>query len=327
MINALPVFVGSSWDDHTRAWRAVTQEIEDRQWLLGAIADSLTRSYGEQSIERFAHEVKCKPQTVWQYAYVYQRFRNYERSENLSWSHHLIASYSDDPASALTEAENKKLTVSGLRLIVKRETERKRLQEKSIIDELRALGKYRAILFKAIVIDPPWPYSDQGSRVSTNNHYDSLSVETLAALPVGDLAARDGCHLYLWVTNAFMRHALTLVDAWGFEEKTIITWVKESREGKLNYGFGHYFRNATEHMIFAVRGNMPTLCHDQSNVLFSGRSRHSQKPESAYRLIERMSPAPYLELFGRRKRRGWVVWGDEVTEGQARTLNQEIQKP
>ncbi len=115
-----------------------------------------------------------------------------------------------------------------------------------------------------------------------------------------------------------MRDAFRLLDAWGFTEKTIITWVKESREGKVNYGFGHYFRNATEHIIFAVCGNMPTLCHDQPNVLFSGRSRHSQKPESAYRLVERMSPGPYLELFGRRRRRGWVVWGDELENRSAK---------
>lgn len=40
-----------------------------------------------------------------------------------------------------------------------------------------------------------------------------------------------------------MRDAFRLLDAWGFEDKTIITWVKESRAGKVNYGFGYYFRN------------------------------------------------------------------------------------
>jgi N6-adenosine-specific RNA methylase IME4 len=73
-----------------------------------------------------------------------------------------------------------------------------------------------------------------------------------------------------------------------------------------------------EHIIFAVRGNLPTLCQDQPNVLFSGRGSHSQKPESAYRLIERMSPPPYLELFGRKRRRNWVVWGDEVKDDTVR---------
>jgi len=318
--DALPLFTGESWADHVTAWKAITKEIEDRQWQLGAIAASLSRLYGEQSIERFAAEVKCHSTTVWQYAQVYQRFENYERSENLSWSHHLVASYSDDPQAALVEAEEKKLSVQGLRLIVRSEQQRQELTDSKLIDEIRALGKFRSIFYKAILLDPPWAYSDQGSRVSTDRHYPTLSVETLAALPIAELAAPDGCHLYLWVTNSFMRDAFTLLDAWGFEEKTIITWVKESNAGKINYGFGHYFRNATEHIIFAVRGNLPTLCNDQANVLFSGRTRHSQKPESAYRLIERMSPAPYLELFGRKARRNWVVWGNEVSDGADQKL-------
>jgi N6-adenosine-specific RNA methylase IME4 len=314
MTTTLPVFVGHTWDEHVNAWKSITKEIEDRQWALGAIADSLTRHYSESSVERFAGDVRCKPSTVWQYAHVYQRFRNYERSENLSWSHHLIASYSDDPKAALIEAEDKKLSVGGLRLIVRGEQDRKALKAPDLVAELRRVGKFRAILFKAILIDPPWPYSDQGSRVSTSRHYETLTIETLLSLPVGELAASGGCHLYLWVTNSFMRDAFRLLDAWGFTEKTIITWVKESGAGKVNFGFGHYFRNATEHMIFAVRGNMPTLCNDQPNVLFSGRARHSQKPESAYRLVERMSPPPYLELFGRKRLRNWTVWGNEEGE-------------
>jgi N6-adenosine-specific RNA methylase IME4 len=312
MTDSLPIFVGSSWDEHVQAWKAVTREIEDRQWMLGAIAESLTRTYGERSVERFALDVGCKAQTVWQYAQVYQRFKNYERSENLTWSHHLVASYSDDPQAALEEAEKKKLSVEGLRLVVRSEQQRREFQAPDLVEELRRLGRFRAILFKAIVVDPPWEYNDQGSRIGASRHYETLSVETLMSLPIAELAAADGCHLYLWVTNSFMRVGLSLLDSWGFEEKTIITWVKESRGGKVNYGFGHYFRNATEHMIFAVRGSLPTLYNDQPNVLFSGRSRHSQKPESAYRVIERMSPGPYLELFSRKPRKGWVVWGNEV---------------
>jgi len=76
------------------------------------------------------------------------------------------------------------------------------------------------------MIDPPWAYSDQGSRVSADQHYETLPVETLAALPIRELAAEDGCHLYLWVTNSFMREAYMLLDAWGFEEKTVVAQVR-----------------------------------------------------------------------------------------------------
>jgi N6-adenosine-specific RNA methylase IME4 len=42
------------------------------------------------------------------------------------------------------------------------------------------------------------------------------------------------------------------------------------------------------------------------------RGAHSEKPEEVRRSIERASPGPYLELFGRRPVEGWAVWGDQV---------------
>lgn len=41
------------------------------------------------------------------------------------------------------------------------------------------------------------------------------------------------------------------------------------------------------------------------------RSAHSQKPEAFTDLIEQVSPPPYVELFARRHRLGWDVWGNE----------------
>jgi N6-adenosine-specific RNA methylase IME4 len=41
------------------------------------------------------------------------------------------------------------------------------------------------------------------------------------------------------------------------------------------------------------------------------RGKHSQKPEHFYDLVEQMSAPPYVELFARRHRLGWDVWGNE----------------
>jgi len=308
----LPAFAGRTWESHVLAWCEVSAEIEERQWKLGAIVDSVARNYGERSIPKFASEVGCSQSTVWQYAQVYRAYQNSKRSENLTWSHHLVASYADDPAEGLAQAEAEGLSVQALRLRLRIDKHRHRIGDKEQTALLEALGKFRSILFRAIVVDPPWPYDDQGSRIGARKHYDTMTLDALATLPVGDLAAPDGCHLYLWVTNSFMRQGYELLDAWGFREKTIITWVKQTKSGKVNFGFGHYFRNATEHVIFAVRENMPTLRADQANILFGIRSGHSKKPERIYRLVEMMSPPPYLELFSRHQRTGWSVWGNEV---------------
>jgi len=42
---------------------------------------------------------------------------------------------------------------------------------------------------------------------------------------------------------------------------------------------------------------------------------HSEKPEVFAQDIEKISTGPYLELFARRPRDGWSVWGDQVAPG------------
>jgi N6-adenosine-specific RNA methylase IME4 len=38
---------------------------------------------------------------------------------------------------------------------------------------------------------------------------------------------------------------------------------------------------------------------------------HSTKPEAWLDYFEQVSPPPYVELFARRHRLGWDVWGNE----------------
>jgi len=46
--------------------------------------------------------------------------------------------------------------------------------------------------------------------------------------------------------------------------------------------------------------------------LSHSRTKHSKKPEEVARVIEKVSPGPYLELFGRETRNNWTVWGNEI---------------
>lgn len=42
------------------------------------------------------------------------------------------------------------------------------------------------------------------------------------------------------------------------------------------------------------------------------RGRHSAKPEEFFALVERLSPGPYLEMYARRPRAGWSVFGNDA---------------
>jgi N6-adenosine-specific RNA methylase IME4 len=160
-------------------------------------------------------------------------------------------------------------------------------------------------VYRTIVADPPWRYDNRATRGAAEDHYATMSLAELAGLDVEERAAEQA-HLYLWTTNGFLREAFDLVDAWGFEYRTCLTWVKPQ------IGLGNYFRSSTEHVLFGVRGRLRTLVRDERNWLEAPRGRHSAKPEAFYDLVQRASPGPYLEMFARQRRLGWDVWGREA---------------
>lgn len=162
--------------------------------------------------------------------------------------------------------------------------------------------------FRVIVSDPPWAYEKRAGDAShrIDLPYPSMTTEAIAALPVGDLAHPDGCILWLWTTNAFMRDAYKILDSWGFEEKTILTWVKD------RMGMGDWLRGQTEHCILAVRGKPTILLGSQTTVLNGPLREHSRKPDEFYALVDAMCPGSKVEMFCRTPRPGWAKWGAET---------------
>lgn len=158
--------------------------------------------------------------------------------------------------------------------------------------------------YRTILADPPWDIEQRGSR-GASEHYKLMSLETIKALRIGELA-EDDAHLWLWVTNATLRHGYDVANAWGFTVRSPLTWVK------FRLGLGNYLRNATEHLLFATRGRAPVQFRAQPTWIQAPVQDHSHKPEEQYALIQRISPGPYLELFARRPQPDWDAWGNEV---------------
>jgi len=167
--------------------------------------------------------------------------------------------------------------------------------------------------FGTILADPPWDYDSMGKRhrgrsprKQAQDYYQLMTMAELSALSVEGMA-KDNAHLYLWATNAFVHEALHLMEDWGFRYINMITWAKDK------IGMGWYFRGQTEQLLFGVRGSAPIIAANRPSTLFPApRMKHSQKPDSVFDVVQTASPGPYLELFGRKLRPGWTVWGDEV---------------
>jgi N6-adenosine-specific RNA methylase IME4 len=183
----------------------------------------------------------------------------------------------------------------------KREYKRRKDAE-NLPDVPEPTGKYRCI-----VIDPPWDFGDEGDVSQMGRgipKYATMPIDEVERLPVAELAD-DDCHLYLWITNRSLPKGFRLLEAWGFRYITTLTWCKPS------IGVGNYFRNNTEHMLFAVKGSQRLTRFDVGTWFQAPRGKeHSEKPDEAYSLIASCSPGPRLDMFARKARDGFTIWGN-----------------
>lgn len=191
---------------------------------------------------------------------------------------------------------------------------------------------YLTTMYKTIVVDPPWPsqraWGGKHKRYQAEDDYPLMSLRDIAMMGISDIA-EDNAHLYIWCTQSkakkdsytnhlvfdtqkvermFVEYAFDLARAWGFRPMNLITWAKTGP------GVGNYFQVNSEYLLFAVRGKLPGLqTGEQRPTWFEAkRGAPSEKPDEAYQLIERVSPGPRLDVFARKPREGWDVWGNEV---------------
>lgn len=171
--------------------------------------------------------------------------------------------------------------------------------------------------YGVILADPPWAFrawSDKGKGRSAEQHYPTMRMEDIKALPVPSLAAED-CVLFLWATFPMLKEALEVIDTWGFTYKTVaFTWVKENRKSPgLFWGLGYWTRANAEVCLLATRGSPKRQSAAVHQVILSPVERHSKKPDEVQeRIVTLMGDVSRVELFARQETPGWDVWGNEV---------------
>ncbi len=182
----------------------------------------------------------------------------------------------------------------------------RKLQTRREIEIIRSQPpKFPNGRYSVVVVDPPWCFETETRPMTKRNllPYPSMTVDEIAALPLIELA-EDDAMLFLWTTNSHLHAALHVMEAWGFDYKTMITWVKTAM------GTGHWLRNITEHALVGVRGRPLIDLTNQTTVIHAGvKRKHSRKPCEFYAMVESLCPGSKVELFGREQRRGWDIHG------------------
>lgn len=170
----------------------------------------------------------------------------------------------------------------------------------------------------------------------SGGHYKLMTAEEIIDLPVQKLVDPAGCVMFLWCPYRHLPLGLRVIESWGFTLKTIgFIWVKITKHAtarskaeqerfyvakgedlfKLVTGPGFYTKSNTEPCFVATCGRVPIpTAGNVHSVIFAPRGRHSEKPYEAYKRMGRLYPdLSRVELFARRKMKGWDLWGNEVT--------------
>lgn len=144
--------------------------------------------------------------------------------------------------------------------------------------------------YDVIYADPAWAYADHNTGGSfhsgSGNHYTTMKPSTVAKMRVKDIL-EDNAVCFLWVTTPLLPECFPVLNAWGFEYKTMITWYKKDPDHRVKFrlGMGRYFRGMTEHCMVGVRGDIKPFGCQMQNVIVEKPRGHSQKPVGVINLI------------------------------------------
>jgi N6-adenosine-specific RNA methylase IME4 len=267
---------------------------ENRQWGLGQeIAEKFGWNYG----------------TLRNYGSVARAFNLSHRFDKLTFTHHYRAMAEPDPRKRmawLRRAEKEEWSANQLKAAIARQAA---IDKTTKIEfDAKRLGK-----FVVLYGDPPWRYENPpmgGSNRSIENQYPTMELEEICNLPVGEIAHENSV-LFLWATSPKLYECMKVLDAWNFQSRTTMVWVKDK------IGMGYHVRERHEIVLIAKRGELPPPVEDTrpDSVVEAPRLEHSAKPQVFYDLIDQMYPiARKIELFGRNcvGRPLWTFWGNQA---------------
>lgn len=182
------------------------------------------------------------------------------------------------------------------------------------IDIFNADNKY-----DIIYTDPPWKQAKGGKRKCRPNQGKDFDYPTLSMQEIKDIHAEalklcNKTHnIFMWTIDKYLHETEQMMKELGYELHARIIWDKEN-------GIAPAFtiRYSHEYLLwFYKKGHILMPCENMrgkyTTVLREPSTKHSKKPECAYKMIENLFPdSNKLEMFARNERDGWDCWGDEV---------------
>jgi N6-adenosine-specific RNA methylase IME4 len=271
-------------------------------WVVGLLKYASGRRDWQDTLDQITHVTGYGEGRIRNLRTLGEKIPEHRRREDVDISVH-EAVLSLPPAEQdelLEQAAEENWTVRETRMAVRARRRRAVIDGQAVLE-----GQFRVIY-----ADFPWIYNDsQPSGSSAQTHYPGMTIEEGCALPVKEHAYKDAV-LFFWVTEPMLyRGAQQIIEAWGFEHKTGLVW------DKVDHNRGNYVSVRHEHLLICTRGSCTpeNLTPMIDSVQTIRKGEHSAKPEEFRQIIERLYPTgPHLELFGRKRVKGWKVVGNDA---------------
>ena len=187
--------------------------------------------------------------------------------------------------------------------------EERNKKEKQLKESLEAVPLPNKI-YDVVVIDPPWDMQKILRDVAPNQKefdYPTMTIDEIKTFPIKDLVA-DNCHVFLWTTQKYLPSAFDIINEWGLTYVLTMVWHKNG--GFQPFGLPQY---NCEFVLYAHKGNPKFIDTKAFNCCFNGeRGKHSEKPNEFYQLLDRVCDGNKIDIFARKEREGWSVYGNEV---------------
>ncbi len=173
--------------------------------------------------------------------------------------------------------------------------------------------------YDIIYADPPWQQSKGGKKsVRANSSGKPLDYKTITLEEIKEhirqatsLCGND-CILFLWTIDKYLFEAQKIAEELGYKLHARMIWNKVTGiPAAFTIRYGH------EYLLYMYKGKLRPVATEERGKIHSVFTekvqRHSQKPQVAYEIIERLYPdTNKLEMYARNYREGWDCWGDEV---------------
>lgn len=131
--------------------------------------------------------------------------------------------------------------------------------------------------YKYMIIDPPWNYDDKPPSL-TRNQLTYTLWDNYELKDIFNLTSID--YIFLWCTNSMLPVCFECAKDTEFEYKTLVTWIKSTRNDNLFYGLGNSFRNCTEQMLVFSRKGVSPIRLPLRTAVFAEAGERTGKPKA-----------------------------------------------